>query len=60
MTADRDRFVWTAGQVQVTPPCQVCRRPAGSEIAGLCSDCAERIDRDYEWLRGLSELEAGP
>jgi hypothetical protein len=63
MTGDREKYVWTPEQVEVTPPpqCQACRRrPADSEIAGLCSECAERIDADYEWLRDLGEWEAGP
>ena len=36
------------------------RRPADSEIAGLCGECATSIDRDYEWVRDLAELEHGP
>ena len=41
--------------------CQACGEPADSpEIPGLCAECAARIDRDYEWLRDLAELEAGP
>jgi hypothetical protein len=41
--------------------CEACRRrPADGEIAGLCDECAERIDADYEWLRDLADLEAGP
>jgi hypothetical protein len=56
-----DRFTWTAEEVTVTPPCQACRRrPADSEIVGLCVECAESIDADYEWLRDLGEWEAGP
>jgi hypothetical protein len=61
MTGDREKWVWTPEQVEVTPPCQACRRkPADSEIAGLCCECADRIDADYEWLRDLGEWEAGP
>jgi hypothetical protein len=58
MTGDRDRFTWSPEQVHITPPpqCQACRQePADSEIAGLCSACADRIDADYEWLRDLGE-----
>jgi hypothetical protein len=60
--SDREKFTWSPEQVEVTPPpCQACRRkPADSEIAGLCCECAERIDADYEWLRDLGEWEAGP
>jgi hypothetical protein len=64
MTDNRspDRFTWTPEQVQVTPPpCQACGKPAGDDqVAGLCRQCALRIDADYEWLRDLAELEAGP
>jgi hypothetical protein len=43
-------------------PCEACRRrPADDpDIPGLCRECARRIDADYEWLRDLAELEAGP
>lgn len=60
--SDGEKFAWSPEQVEVTrPPCQACqRKPADSEIAGLCSECAERIDADYEWLRDLGEWEAGP
>jgi hypothetical protein len=59
--SDREKFTWSPEQVEVTSSCQACRRkPADSEIAGLCCGCAERIDADYEWLRDLGEWEAGP
>jgi hypothetical protein len=46
---------------QGLPPCQACGKPADDDqVPGLCRDCAVRIDRDYEWLRDLAELEAGP
>jgi hypothetical protein len=61
MSGDREKWVWKPSDVEVTPPCQACRRkPADSEIAGLCCECADRIDADYEWLRDLGEWEAGP
>jgi hypothetical protein len=62
MTGDPEKFTWSPEQVQVTPPCQACRRrPADDpEIRGLCTTCAKSIDTDYEWLRDLGELEAGP
>jgi hypothetical protein len=31
-----------------------------AECSTLCAYCCDRIDRDYELLRDLAELEAGP
>lgn len=49
-----DRFVWTADEVEVTPPppCQACGKPADDpEIPGLCQRCAATIDSAYEAKR---------
>lgn len=46
--------MWTAEEVTVTPPdrlaCEGCRaKLTGDEaIPGLCSECADTIDRDTE------------
>jgi hypothetical protein len=60
--SDRDKYGWKPEDVTVTPPCQAgCGRPADDpEIPGLCHQCATSIDRDYEWLRDLADLEGGP
>jgi hypothetical protein len=62
MSGDGEKFVTTPDQVTVTPPCQAgCGRPADDpKIKGLCTPCATSIDRSYEWLRDLADLEAGP
>jgi hypothetical protein len=62
MTADREKWVTTPDQVTVTPPCQAgCGRPGDDDqIRGLCHHCATSIDRSYEWLRDLADLEGGP
>jgi hypothetical protein len=60
---DPERFVWTPDQVTVTPPpCRAsCGRPGDDDqIKGLCTPCATSIDRSYEWVRDLADLEAGP
>jgi threonine synthase len=58
-----DRFTWRPGDVEVRPPgkCQACGKPADDpEIKGLCRDCAVRIDRDYEALHEIADLEHRP
>ena len=61
--SDSEKFVCAREEVKVTPPppCQTgCGRPADdSEIKGLCTPCATSIDRSYEWLRDLADLEGG-
>jgi threonine synthase len=40
--------------------CEACGKPADDpQLPGLCVDCAATIDRDYERLRDLADLDGG-
>jgi hypothetical protein len=62
VSGDREKFVWAREDVTVTPPCQTgCGRPGNDpQIKGLYTPCATSIDRSYQWVRDLADLEAGP